>query len=90
MFDIALNFLKVPVQEGKFMDQPEQVAYQYIKNSLVPDIIAVLPWVDFAPNYIFMRFIKLLKFNIYQNYFDEFFVEFLLFFFQKDTVKTII
>ena len=30
--DIILNFLKVPMQEGKFIDQPEIVAYLYLKN----------------------------------------------------------
>jgi hypothetical protein len=90
VLDILLNFLKVPVSEGKFIDAPEQVALLYIKNSLVPDIIAVLQWVDFAPNYIFMRYLKVAKFNIYQNYFDEFIMEFLLMFCAKESVKTTI
>ena len=82
--------MKVPLQEGKFLDAPEQVALLYIKKSLVPDVIAVLPWVDIAPNYIFMRYLKLAKFNDYQNHFDEFFCEFLILFMNKESVKTVI
>lgn len=77
VIDILLNFLKVPVIEGKFLNVPEQVALLYIKSSLVPDVIAVLPWVDIKPDWIFMRYLKLVKFNIYQNYFEQFISEIL-------------
>jgi hypothetical protein len=80
----------VPVLEGKYFDDPDEVALMYSKNSFVPDFIAVLPWVNLAPNYIFLRYLKLAKFNIYQTYFDEFIYETLSIFMASESVKTII
>ena len=63
--DIFLNFLKIPVIEGIEIDVPSQVAILYAKSSFITDIIAVLPWAEIDPHYIFFRYLKLMKFNIY-------------------------
>jgi|TARA_B110001450_G_C17252055_1_gene331947 hypothetical protein len=48
------------------------VATNYISGQFVSDVIAVLPWSVLAPDYIFLRYLKLRKFAVYQGYFDEF------------------
>ena len=90
VIDIILNFLKIPMIEGKVLDVPDQVALLYLKSSFIPDAIAVLPWVDLNPQYIFLRYLKLAKFNTYQGYFDEFVFEIATNFVANETVKSII
>lgn len=48
------------------------MATNYISGQFVSDVIAVLPWSVLAPDYIFLRYLKLRKFAVYQGYFDEF------------------
>jgi len=63
------------VIETKTLDDPIDVAYLYVRSSFIPDCIAVLPWVEINVEYIFLRYLKLIKFNIYQKYFDNFTIQ---------------
>ena len=47
----------------------------YLWSSFIPDCIAVLPWAEIKIEYIFLRYLKLIKFNTYQKYFDNFTVQ---------------
>ena len=58
--------------ETKTLDDPMEVASLYLLSSFIPDCIAVLPWAEIKIEYIFLRYLKLIKFNTYQKYFDNF------------------
>ena len=61
--------------ETKTLDDPIDVASLYLCSSFIPDCIAVLPWAEINVQYIFLRYLKLIKFNIYQKYFDNFTIQ---------------
>jgi hypothetical protein len=65
MFDIFLNFFKIQIIETNYLDDPFAVAYHYLSTNFVADCIAVLPWANIKRQYIFIRYLKLIKFNIY-------------------------
>jgi hypothetical protein len=54
---------------------PWNVAVSYVKGHFITDIIAVMPWSVIRPQFIFLRYLKLRKFGVYQAYFDEFLSE---------------
>ena len=63
--DIVLNFFKMQVIELRLEKNPWTVAYDYIRGQLVSDIIACLPWSVIKPSFIFLRYLKLMKFGVY-------------------------
>lgn len=71
VIDIFLNFFKIQVLETQTLDDPVQVAYMYLTGSFLPDTIAAIPWAEVNIKYIFLRYLKLIKFNNYQTYFDN-------------------
>lgn len=73
--DIFLNFFKIQIQDVKEIKEPGDVAIRYIKGSFITDCIAVVPYSVINPKFIVLRYLKLLKFGIYQKYFDEFIIE---------------
>ena len=75
IIDIILNFFKMPLVDGKEIKDPTQVYQQYLKGPIVLDIIAAIPYNVYARKFIFLRGLKLLNFNTYQNYFDKFIEE---------------
>lgn len=72
VFDIFLNFFKIQIVDVRRVKEPWAVAKHYIMGQFVSDLIAVLPWSVISPSYIFLRYLKLRKFAVYQGYFDEF------------------
>jgi len=66
-----LNFFKIVIIDMKRVKNPWGVAKHYIMGQFVSDLIAVLPWSILAPHYIYLRLLKLRKFDVYQTYFDE-------------------
>ena len=75
ILDIILNFLKIQIVDVKEIKKPIEVAERYIRGNFLSDVIAVLPYSVINPNFIWLRYLKLLKFKIYQKYFDEFIIE---------------
>ena len=88
--DIFLNFFKIQIVDVRLIKDPIEVARIYIKGQLVSDLIAVLPWSVLKPKYIFLRFLKLRKFGIYQQYFDEFIAEMAASFLNNEQIKKLI
>jgi len=72
--DILLNFVKLQNPTLKNVD-PRALCVQYLKGNFITDVIAVCPYSVFYPNLIFLRYLKLLKYNMYLSYFEEFVVE---------------
>ena len=58
--------------ELKLETDPTIVAKNYLKGQFISDLIAVLPWSAINPSVVFLRYLKLRKFTVYQGYFDEF------------------
>lgn len=75
--DIVLTFFKIQIVDVKEIREPITVALNYLKGSFFLDVIAVVPYSIYSPQYIFLRYLKLLKFSIYQKYFNQFIVEML-------------
>ena len=70
-----MNFFKIQVSNTGQVDSPTELFFNYLQGGFVFDMIAVLPYSTFAPNYIFLRFIKLWYFNKYLTYFTDSIVE---------------
>lgn len=62
----------------------------YAKGNLLIDVIAFIPYTMFYPHLICLRFLKLVKFNIYLSYFEEFFSDLMLSCLKMETIKIII
>ena len=63
--DIIMTFFKTQTVDVKEIREPHIVAWSYIKGSFFLDVIAVIPYSIYNPQYIFLRYLKLLKFNTY-------------------------
>lgn len=63
--DIVLTFFKIQIVDVKEIREPITVALNYLKGSFILDVIAVVPYSIYDPQYIFLRYLKLLKFSIY-------------------------
>ena len=53
------------------------------------DVIAVIPYSTFNPYLLFLRYLKLLKFNTYLKYFEEFYGGFLAYCLDIESIKII-
>lgn len=42
-----------------------EVAETYLKGQFISDLIAALPWSIINPSVVFLRYLKLRKFNVY-------------------------
>jgi len=59
----------------KELRDPLDVALNYLKGKLIPDIIAVIPYSLFRPHLIILRYFKLVKFRTYQKYLMDFIID---------------
>lgn len=57
---------------NKQEQNPKELVLKYIKGDFIPDVIAVIPYSIVKPPYIFLRYIKLFKYNIYIKYVEDF------------------
>jgi hypothetical protein len=73
--DIWLNFFKIESGQRRKSINPYRIFISYVTGNLIPDIVAVIPYAAIYPPFIFLRYLKLLKFNTYLLYFEEFIVE---------------
>ena len=51
---------------------PKQLAISYLKRNFITDVIAVIPYSIINRTYLFLRYLKLLKYSIYLKYVEEF------------------
>lgn len=68
--DIMLNFFK-----SDFKMKAKEIFINYLKGNFLTDLIAVLPYSILYRPLIFLRYLKLLKYNIYLMYFEDFIIE---------------
>ena len=68
--DILLNFFK-----SDFKMKPKVIFLNYFKGNFLTDMIAVIPYTHFLRPLIFLRYLKLLKYNVYLMYFEDFVIE---------------
>ena len=68
-----LNFFKCESisRRGK----PQEIMRDYLKGNFLIDCIAVIPWSIIYPVCIFLRYLKLLIYNVYLKYFEDFIIE---------------
>ena len=75
--DIVLNFFKLDSTK-----QPNRnvsmIFVNYLRGNFLTDCIAVVPYSLFLPQFIFLRYLKLLKFNTYLSYIEDLITEYLL------------
>ena len=60
--DIILNFLKIEINSQKKIDDPKELFSNYIRGSFVTDCVAVFPYSTVKSSFIFLRYLKLIKF----------------------------
>lgn len=68
--DIILNFFK-----SDYKMKSKEIFVNYIKGSFLTDMIAVVPYSLLIRPLIFLRYLKLLKYNVYLMYFEDFMIE---------------
>ena len=56
---------------------PFKVAINYMTSNFLPDLIAIIPYSTQAPQWIFLRLIKVIQMSKYQCFFDDYIIEFL-------------
>jgi len=76
-FDILLTFFKVMKIDVIYIDNPNEIAMNYLTGQFMFDVVSTIPWSMVNSSYIFLRFLKIRKFFDYQKYFDEFLTELL-------------
>ena len=52
-----------------------EIFIHYIKGDFLTDMIAVIPYSNIYRPLVFLRYIKLLKYNTYLTYFEDFVIE---------------
>lgn len=72
ILDIFLNFFKMRETSNRYDQNAKELMLLYLKGNFLPDVIAVVPYSILNPHYIFLRYLKLLKYNIYFKYVEEF------------------
>ena len=72
---IVLNFIKGQMIDVTYHDDPREVALFYIKGPFIYDAISIVPYNILKKNLLILRFVKLKKFNMYQNYINDFLLE---------------
>ena len=88
--DIILNFLKIEINSQKKIDDPKELFENYLKGSFITDCIAVFPYSVVKSQYIFLRYLKLIKFQTYLKYFEENLIELTQNFLSGDSIKILI
>lgn len=68
--DIILNFFK-----SDFKMKAREIFINYGWGNFLTDLIAVIPYSMIYRPLIFLRYIKLLKYNVYLTYFEDFVIE---------------
>ena len=68
--DIILNFFK-----GQCRMKAKDIFLNYIKGNFITDLIAFVPYSMIYRPMVFLRYIKLLKYNTYLGYFEDFVIE---------------
>jgi len=88
--DIALNFIKIQVVDINKVDEPGEVAAQYLKGPFTSDVIAVFPYNIFYPNYIFLRLIRARRYKLYQEYVSKWIIETATDLIDQDVIKKLV
>ena len=76
--DILLNFVKLNGNLKKPNLNPMTIFKAYITGNFITDVIAVIPYSVIKPELIFLRYLKLMKFDTYFMYIEDVFTEYLL------------
>lgn len=90
IIDIVLNFFKIESGWRRKRINPFRVFFAYVTGSFIPDVVAVIPYSMINPPFIFMRYLKLLKFNTYLMYIEDIIVEVLNHCLNSEQIKILI
>ena len=90
--DILLNFFKIQIIEVTQEKDPGNIAIYYLKSHFITDVISVIPYnvLGSYRNYIFLRFLKLRRFRLYQSYIEGYISEVAMDYIQTESLKKII
>ena len=88
--DIILNFFKIEEgQSKKKVSNPLEIFSQYLKGNFIIDVVAVIPYTMFNVYLIPLRYLKLIKFNMYLNYLQIYVFENFLVCFNQEQNKIV-
>ena len=65
--DILLNFFK-----GDYKKKSKGIFLSYVKGNFLTDMIALVPYSLLIRPLIFLRYLKLLKYNVYLKYLEDY------------------
>jgi len=88
--DIMLTFLKITTVDVRQVNDIFDVSRNYITGMFLQDVIAVIPWSFIRPQLIFLRYLKMRKFGVYQSYIDEILSEMIASYLNNEQVKKVI
>ena len=83
-----MNFFKID-EKKHLIETPFKIGELYLKGNFLTDVIAVIPYSTFNPYMLFLRYLKLLKFNTYLKYLEEFYGEILAYCLDIESIKII-
>lgn len=89
IIDIILNFFKIEFSKN-LVEHPFKIFMEYLKGNFLLDVISVVPYTILYPPLIFLRYIKLIKFNTYLAYFEDSFYDLFQSLVEQELLKIII
>lgn len=91
--DIFLNFFKIQIIEVSQEKDPAIIAQNYARGHLLTDLVSAFPYNIFKGHnrqYLFLRFLKLRRFRLYQTYIESYISEIAMDYIQTESLKKII
>ena len=88
--DIMLTFLKITTVDVRQVNDIIDVSKNYITGMFVQDCVAAVPWSLIKPQLIFLRYLKMRRFGVYQTYIDDILSELIASYLNNEQVKKVI
>lgn len=89
--DIIMNFFtysKKDYESEQF--RVSQVSIAYFRGTFIWDAIAVLPYIHINRQIIFLRYLKIVRITNYCKYIDDFLIEIMESYFEKEKISNMI
>ena len=91
VIDIITNFFIYNVKDFKENQTLSHTVQQYLKSTFIIDAIAVVPYVYMGhPEFLFLRYLKIIRITNYQKYFDDFLIEMMEPYTDNEKIKNLI
>ena len=91
IIDIIMNFFVYNIKDIKEHQTISYTVKEYLKGSFIWDAIALVPYVKVGlPEFLFLRYLKIIRIANYQKYFDDFLVEMMEPYTDNEKIKNMI